>query len=63
VAEEVLNSLMNLDLALDCDAWVGTLSSNWCRLIDELRSTSRCKANGIYRDAAQPYPPTNYFDK
>ncbi len=39
--EEMLNSLVNLDLALECDAWVGTLSSNWCRLIDELRATVR----------------------
>jgi hypothetical protein len=23
---------------LECDAWVGTRASNWCRLIDELRS-------------------------
>jgi hypothetical protein len=48
---------VNLDLALQCDAWIGTLSSNWCRLIDELRSTARCKAQGIYLDAQQDNPP------
>jgi hypothetical protein len=63
VADEVLNRMMNLDLALDCDAWVTTLSSNRGRLIEELRSTSRCKANGIYRDAEQSHPPTNFFDR
>ena len=55
--EEMLNSLVNLDLALECDAWIGTMSSNWCRLIDELRATVRCKAHGPYLDAVQEYPP------
>ena len=52
-ANEMLNSLINLDLALECEGWVGTLTSNWCRLIDELRSTVRCKADKLYVDAQQ----------
>lgn len=56
-ANEMLNSLINLDLALSCDGWVGTLTSNWCRLIDELRSTVRCKADKLYVDAQQTNPP------
>ena len=55
--EEVLNSLMNLDLALQGDGFVGTLSSNWCRLIDELRATVRCKAHAPYLDAQQDQLP------
>ena len=55
--EDMLNSLLNLDLALQCDAFVGTLSSNWCRLIDELRSTVWCKAHVPYADAQQESPP------
>ncbi|BDA43791.1 hypothetical protein COCOBI_04-8080 [Coccomyxa sp. Obi] len=55
--EEMLNSLVNLDLALECDAWIGTLSSNWCRLIDELRATVRCRAHGSFLDAEQKNPP------
>jgi hypothetical protein len=55
--EEMLNSLVALDLALQCDAWVGTLSSNWCRLIDELRATVRCAAHAPYLDAEQANPP------
>jgi hypothetical protein len=55
--EEMLNSLVNLDLALECDAFVGTLSSNWCRLIDEMRATVRCKAHAPYLDAEQENPP------
>ena len=56
-ATEMLNSLISLDLALQCEGWVGTLSSNWCRLIDELRSTVRCKADRLYVDAQQVNPP------
>lgn len=55
--EEMLNSLMNLDLALQCDGFVGTLSSNWCRLIEELRATVRCKAHVPYLDAQQDKQP------
>ena len=29
--------LLQLLMALECDAWVGTRKSNWNRLIDELR--------------------------
>ena len=29
--------LLQLLMALECDAWIGTRSSNWNRLIDELR--------------------------
>lgn len=36
---EMLLALLQLHLALECDAWVCTRSSNWCRLIDELRGT------------------------
>ena len=31
--------LLNLEYAIKCDAYVGTLASNWCRLVDELRAT------------------------
>ena len=31
--------LLNLEFAIKCDAYVGTLASNWCRLVDELRAT------------------------
>jgi len=50
---EMLQSLVNLELALETNAWVGTLSSNWCRLIDELKATILCKAHYPYVDPAQ----------
>lgn len=52
-SNELLNSLVSLDLALQCDAFVMTLSSNWCRLIDDLRATVRCKADRPFFDAQQ----------
>ena len=58
-SNEFLWSLLNLQLALEADAWVGTLTSNWCRLIDELRSTVRCKAEFPYADAQLDKPPYN----
>ena len=58
--EEMLNSLVNLDFALECYAWVGTLRSNWNRLIEELRSTVRCKAQLPYVDAHQGWRVSDY---
>ena len=59
--EEMLNSLVNLDLALTCSAWVGTIASNWNRLIEELRSTVRCKAHMPYIDAHLGWEVNDYF--
>ncbi len=62
-SRDMLGSLLNLQLALECGAWVGTLSSNWCRLIDQLRSTIGCKADLPFVDPAQPDPARyQYFD-
>ncbi|GIL89204.1 hypothetical protein Vretimale_18609 [Volvox reticuliferus] len=54
--EEMLNSLLNLDLALECWAFVGSIYSNWVRLIDELRATIRCKANAVFADVHYKNP-------
>ncbi|PNH04725.1 hypothetical protein TSOC_009049 [Tetrabaena socialis] len=51
IGEVVLNDLVSLELALQCDAWVGSLSSNWVRLIHELRATTRCKADNLFFDS------------
>lgn len=48
--EELLDGLLNLDLALQCDGFVSSFTSNWARLIEELRSTVRCKAGSMYVD-------------
>lgn len=47
---EFLSILANLQFALRCDAWVCTLASNSCRLVDELRATVASKADRIFAD-------------
>lgn len=59
--EEFINSLLNLDVALECDGFVGHLGSHWNRLIDELRSTVRCQYNRVYVDVVQGFNISNYF--
>ena len=39
VRTEYLSMLLNLEYSLKCDAFIGTLASNWCRLVDEMRAT------------------------
>ena len=47
---EYVSMLLNLEYALKCEAWVCTLASNSCRIIDELRSTIGGKANRHFAD-------------
>jgi hypothetical protein len=41
---------LQLLLALECDAWIGTRGSNWNRLIDELRCVWVAKCQNIYSE-------------
>lgn len=59
--EEFINSLLNLDVALECDGFVGEMGSHWNRLIDELRSTVRCRYDRVYVDVVQGFNVSNYF--
>jgi hypothetical protein len=47
---EYMSILLNLYYSLKCEAWVCTMMSNSCRIIDELRSTLGAKANRIFAD-------------
>mmetsp|Transcript_30148 Transcript_30148/g.69898 ORF Transcript_30148/g.69898 Transcript_30148/m.69898 type:complete len:95 (+) Transcript_30148:1-285(+) len=58
---EMLNGLMNLRLALTCRAWVCTLGSNWCSLIDELRATVMRQANAPYVNIGFGAPGTDHY--
>lgn len=49
----VIESLVNLELFLEADAWICTLASSWCSLIDELRMTVAGKASSPYIDLMQ----------
>jgi len=46
--EETLESFMNLEQSLTSEAFICTISSNWCRLIDELRMTVGTKAHNPF---------------
>ena len=47
---EYLSMMLNLHISLQCEAWVCTLASNSCRIMDELRATVGAKANRYYAD-------------
>lgn len=47
---EYLSMLLNLYISTQCEAWVCTLASNSCRLMDELRATIGGKANRYFAD-------------
>jgi hypothetical protein len=47
---EYLSMLLNLQYILKCNAFVCTMSSNYCRIVDELRATVASKANLHYFD-------------
>jgi hypothetical protein len=42
-----------LELAIECDGFIGTLSSNWSLLIDALRATVACNPLPVYNDASR----------
>ena len=57
---------LQLLMALECDAWVGTRGSNWNRLIDELRCIWVPKCMQPYSDVGSklsggPDTPFDYF--
>jgi hypothetical protein len=45
-----VDAWLNLFLAIQCDAFVGILSSSLNRLLDGMRSTVGCKAQAAYYD-------------
>ena len=54
-ANATLNALLDFKLALECDGWVGTLRSNWDRLIDEIRSTVGFQAHRSFENLNPKY--------
>ena len=46
---------LQLLMALECDAWVGTRGSNWNRLIDELRCVWVPKCMQPYVEVGDPH--------
>ena len=57
---EYISMLLNQYYALRSEAFVCTLKSNSCRLVDEMRATVGGKANRFYADlsiGSCPHPP------
>lgn len=57
---EYISMLLNLYYSLRSEAYVCTLASNSCRIIDEMRATLGGKANRFYADLSVetcPHPP------
>jgi len=50
---EYLSMLLNLEFAIRCEAWVCTIASNSCRVMDELRATLGGKANRYFADLSK----------
>ncbi len=48
--EEYLSMMLNVHYLLRSTAWICTMSSNFCRVIDELRATVGAKADHPYLD-------------
>ncbi|CAE6949827.1 Fut8 [Symbiodinium natans] len=56
----VIESLLNLQLLMESDALVCTWTSNWCRLVDELRMTVAQKANHLSLEVNKRCPRFNW---
>jgi hypothetical protein len=52
-ANQLYGVMLRLQVSLECGAFVGTYSSNFGRLIENLRGTAGCKAMSPFADAAQ----------
>ena len=51
---------LQLLMALECDAWIGTRASNWNRLIDELRCIWVPKCKNVYIEVGNPKDYKDY---
>ena len=48
--EEYLSMLLNIHYLVQASGWVCTMSSNFCRIVDELRATVAARAGGAFMD-------------
>ena len=46
-----ISVLMQLSMTSECDAWIGTRSSNWNRIIDMYRCARKYKCKQIFIEA------------
>ena len=50
---EYVSMLLNLEFSARCEAWVCTMASNSCRIMDEVRATVGGKANRYFADLSK----------
>jgi len=61
---EYFSMLLNLHYHLQCEAYVCTMASNFCRVIDELKATVAGKIHRHYADISEcRNPPCLHIDK
>eukprot|EP00913_Durusdinium_trenchii_P034785 g32539.t1 len=58
--EVVMESLLNLQLLMESDAFLCTWTSNWCRLVDEMRMTVGMKATHLSLEVNRHCPRFNW---
>eukprot|EP00933_Yihiella_yeosuensis_P015469 TRINITY_DN13480_c0_g1_i1.p1 TRINITY_DN13480_c0_g1~~TRINITY_DN13480_c0_g1_i1.p1 ORF type:complete len:464 (-),score=91.78 TRINITY_DN13480_c0_g1_i1:145-1356(-) len=58
--QAVMESLLNLQLLMESDAFVCTWTSNWCRLVDEMRLTVGMKADHMSLEINKHCPSFNW---
>lgn len=56
----VMESLLNLQLLMESDAFICTWTSNWCRLVDEMRMTVAMKATYLSLEVNKHCPRFNW---
>mgnify|MGYP002803400116 FL=1 len=56
----VMESLLNMQLLMESDAFIGTWTSNWCRLVDEMRMTVAMKASHLSLEVNKHCPRFNW---
>lgn len=58
--QTVMESLLNLELLMESDGFVCTWTSNWCRLVDEMRMTVAMKADHLSFEVSKHCPSFNW---
>ena len=58
--EIVLESLLNLQLLMESEGLICTWTSNWCRLVDEMRITVAAKVDDLSLEVNKHCPSFNW---
>merc|ERR1712217_77674 len=56
----VMESVLNLESLMQSDGFICTWTSNWCRLVDEMRMTVAMKADHLSLEVSKHCPSFNW---